>query len=82
MTYKTIGIPHQFSVRVMDENGNEIEAELSSHLNPYSGEDGIDIRIDLAAYLQKIITQRPETAGMANTPSNNHDLAETNKTGE
>ena len=81
MTYKTIGIPHQFSVRVMDENGNEIEAELSSHLNPYSGEDGIDIRIDLAAYLQKIITQRPETAGMANTPSK-QDLAETTKPGD
>ena len=26
--------------------------------------------------------QRPEPAGMANTPSNNHDLAETNPTGQ
>jgi hypothetical protein len=26
--------------------------------------------------------QRPDPAGMANTPSNNHDLAETNQTGE
>ena len=28
------------------------------------------------------LPQRPEPAGMANTPSNNHDLAETNPTGE
>jgi len=65
----------------MDETGNEIEAEISTHVNPYSGDHGIDVRIDLAAHLQKIITQRPETAGMANTPSN-QNLAETNPTGE
>ena len=35
----------------------------------------------MAPYLETI-PQRPEPAGMANTPSNNHDLAETNQTGE
>ena len=44
--------------------------------------DGIDELKKQIEELRNNQPQRPETAGMANTPSNNHDLAETNQTGE
>ena len=44
--------------------------------------DGIDKLKKQIEELRNNQPQRPETAGMANTPSNNNDLAETNPTGE
>ncbi len=44
--------------------------------------DGIDKLKKQIEELRNNQPQRPETAGMANTPSNNRDLAETNQTGE
>ena len=66
----------------MSKNLNPIQSFHHTGMVSEVINDGIDKLKKQIEELRNNQPQRPDPAGMANAPSNNHDLAETNKTGE